>query len=78
MSDLAQAIGSLRANQSLEIILDGDGIFVYQYVSREVLADPELAHLSFGLLVDRRLDERRRNGEDPTPHKETERSSDGR
>jgi hypothetical protein len=29
------------------------------------------------MIVDRTI-ERRRNGEDPTPHKETERSSDGR
>ncbi len=56
--ELVTAIGQLgdRPDQSLEIIFDGDGTVVYQWVSLQVLDQPEAAALSFELLLKLRAD----------------------
>jgi hypothetical protein len=72
--------GAYPNREGIEASVCEDGIILRAwydggvYILRDDAADTVLTWDDLA----RMRNERRRNGEDPTPHKETERSSDGR
>jgi hypothetical protein len=63
-TQLADAVARLPLDQSLLVLIDGDGTLAYHTISFADLRVPERAHLTLDLLLARRSDIRMEKGQD--------------